>query len=811
LTAVLACFGALIFLAVMVRAPFSSAQTAESISTFAANCNTPRAIFNLGDTVCAVATDAPLGPPAQRRFEWVTPAGEIFQLGPEITSAPQNSSITIPSSGASAQVGTWLVKTVDVSNNGYAVARFVVQDPNNAAVDLWTPLFPPSQVSAGSSAPFTVFVTNKGPNDAHNVELTVTTATNSTFVSENQTSGPAFTCTNPSAGGTGLSTCTIATLPANTTAVLQFIFQVDAGATAGAEVSSTATVRSDTAEIFAADNTFTASAAITQQTCDITCPPDMTVEKEPGQCGAVVTYGNATGTGADCGTIECSPPSGTVFPIGTTNVICFGSSGGPCAFAVTVTDPQPATITCPANISTTESSPGLGFSVVNYPSPTLNDNCPAPLSACNPPSGSSFPVGTTTVTCETGDGSSSTVTCTFTVTVESLVCLIVCSEDLFVPENPVGSGSASVTYTEPTASGCPTLTIICSPPSGSTFSLGTTPVSCDAHDESNNLIASCSFSVTVTNAVNCELICPANVIATENPSGSGTAVVNYSQPTTTGCPTLTISCSPPSGSTFSLGTTPVTCTGTSATGNTASCSFLVTVNGAAPCTITCPGNISVNNQTGQCGAVVNYPDPTASSNCGGDPPFCSPPSGSFFPAGVTVVTCITGAGTQCSFSVTVLDAQKPVVTTSVSSPLLWSSNHNLINVGLAVTKSDNCDTNPNVQVLVYGDEDDLGEGDDGNFSPDARNIAPGTLRLRAERSGDANGRVYLIVVKVTDAGGNVGFNCSTVVVPKSESQSDINSVNAQAVAARAFCLANNGAPPPGYFVVGDGPVVGPKQ
>jgi hypothetical protein len=42
------------------------------------------------------------------------------------------------------------------------------------------------------------------------------------------------------------------------------------------------------------------------------------------------------------------------------------------------------------------------------------------------------------------------------------------------------------------------------------------------------------------------------------------------------------------------------------------------------------------------------------------------------------------------------------------------------------------------------------------------------------------------------------------------SQADINSVNAQAASAVLYCN-QNGAPPPGYFVVGDGPIIGPKQ
>ena len=53
-------------------------------------------------------------------------------------------------------------------------------------------------------------------------------------------------------------------------------------------------------------------------------------------------------------------------------------------------------------------------------------------------------------------------------------------------------------------------------------------------------------------------------------------------------------------------------------------------------------------------------------------------------------------------------------------------------------------------------------------------------------------------------------HCVTVVVPKSTSTSDVNAVSAQAAATASQCQAT-GFPPPGYFVVGDGPVTGPKQ
>jgi len=147
---------------------------------------------------------------------------------------------------------------------------------------------------------------------------------------------------------------------------------------------------------------------------------------------------------------------------------------------------------------------------------------------------------------------------------------------------------------------------------------------------------------------------------------------------------------------------------------------------------------------------------------------------------------------------------------SVGTPALWPPNHDMNNVGLSGGSfTDNC-AGATRQILVFGNEDDLGDPGDGNFSPDANNIDIGTLRLRSERGGGGQGRVYLIVVKATDAAGNVSVTAATVVVPKSNGKSG-DAVNAQAAAAKAYALSHSGAPPPGYFVIGDGPIVGPKQ
>src|SRR5215204_4861663 len=164
-------------------------------------------------------------------------------------------------------------------------------------------------------------------------------------------------------------------------------------------------------------------------------------------------------------------------------------------------------------------------------------------------------------------------------------------------------------------------------------------------------------------------------------------------------------------------------------------------------------------------------------------------------------------------SVTASNAPPTVSAAVVTSSLSFMHNPALLNVGLSATTSDGVCAAPAVSsVQVFGDEDDETPiANDEVFSPDAADIGIGTLRLRAERVKNLDGRVYLIVVKATDAGGAVGFATMTVVVPKSPSPSSANSVRAQAAAAKAFADANNGNPPLGYFVIGDGPIIGPLQ
>jgi subtilisin-like proprotein convertase family protein len=154
--------------------------------------------------------------------------------------------------------------------------------------------------------------------------------------------------------------------------------------------------------------------------CTITCPANITVPNSPGQCGATVTF--APSTTGDCGAVGCTPASGSFFPVGATSVTCTTAAGPSCSFSVTVNDNENPVITCPSDQSAT-APPGQSSTTVTYPDPMVADNCPGATFVCSPPSGSSFPVGVTTVACTATDASSNQANCTFKVAVSGTFIL----------------------------------------------------------------------------------------------------------------------------------------------------------------------------------------------------------------------------------------------------------------------------------------------------------------------------------------------------------------------------------------------------
>jgi predicted extracellular nuclease len=308
------------------------------------------------------------------------------------------------------------------------------------------------------------------------------------------------------------------------------------------------------------------------QPCSISCPTNITTTAAAGQCGATVTYNPPT-TSGDCGVpVTCTPPSGSFFNVGATTVTCSTPSETSCSFTVTVNDTQAPTIACPSNITVNENPVGSGGAQVNFTTPTPSDNCSGATTVCSPASGSVFPVGTTTVNCTATDASGNTAQCSFAVTVQSCGA-ITCPTDVIVGTT---GNSATVNYSAPTPTGnCGTIT--CSPPSGSSFPLGVTTVSCASSIASRT----CSFAVKVnkvTHSLNDPLGCtgPGNTVAgaftlTNNSASQTTATATVELPD--GLLALKNTCATNVGTCLVVNASTISFTAALAAGQTANVSY----------------------------------------------------------------------------------------------------------------------------------------------------------------------------------------------------------------------------------------------
>ncbi|MBN2777226.1 MAG: HYR domain-containing protein [Bacteroidales bacterium] len=434
-----------------------------------------------------------------------------------------------------------------------------------------------------------------------------------------------------------------------------------------------------------ADCSFTVTVTDTEDP-QISCIADISTSVDAGACTAVVNYSAPVGTDNCAGAVTTQTAglaSGSEFPVGTTtNTFLVTDAVGrtaTCSFDVTVVDDIDPEITCPANISQTADADDCG-AVITYIAPVGTDNCAGAVTTqtAGLASGSEFPVGVTTNTFRVTDASGNYVECSFTVTItdDQNPVVVDCPSNIS-QSNDNGNCSAVVTWIEPsatdncTSSGNITWTKSHSP--GSVFNLGTTTVTYQAEDEAGNLSAVCSFDITVVDDENPQILnCPAN-ITRSNTLNQCDAVVTWTEPTATdnctssGNITWTKSHLP--GATFPVGVTTVTYEAEDEAGNTASCSFNVTVaDNQKPVISGCPSNISQSSDGGACTAVVTWVEPTAADNCTSSGNLVwtkSHNSGDVFSAGTTTVTYSVQdeAGNNsltCSFDVTIADAVDPV-------------------------------------------------------------------------------------------------------------------------------------------------------
>ncbi|HCA83717.1 MAG TPA: hypothetical protein DEP18_08005, partial [Flavobacteriales bacterium] len=400
-----------------------------------------------------------------------------------------------------------------------------------------------------------------------------------------------------------------------------------------------------------------------------TCPSNISQNVAPASCNALVTWSAPTASDNCFATVTqtSGPASGSTLAVGNYSVVYTAtdaaSNTSTCTFTITIVDNLSPTITgCPSN-QTLSNTPGTCGRVVTWTAPTATDNCAGATitQTAGPASGSTLPIGVTTITYTATDGASNTSTCSFTITVNDTQAPVIagCPSNQTQSNTP-GTCGRVVSWTVPTVTdNCSaTITQTAGPSPGNTFPVGVTNVTYTATDAAGN-VSTCSFTVTINDTQGPTITGTPSNITLSATTGTCSATATWTPPTATdNCtvPTIVQTSGPPSGSSFNAGTTPIVYTATDGAGNTSTVTFNVTVVDAAPPTFTnCPSNITICQ-----GNPVTFPTPTATDGCDPSPTvtqIAGLPSGSVFPLGNTTVTFratdASGNFTNCTFTVTV--------------------------------------------------------------------------------------------------------------------------------------------------------------
>ncbi|MCG3147973.1 MAG: hypothetical protein PCFJNLEI_01414 [Verrucomicrobiae bacterium] len=306
-------------------------------------------------------------------------------------------------------------------------------------------------------------------------------------------------------------------------------------------------------------------------------------------CQATVTAAefNNGSTDPDDDTLQFSVNPPGPYSLGVTPVTLTVSDGkggaDTCAATITVADNTPPTIVCPGTIIT-QAPPASVSLIVNYPLPVTGDNCAVSNLVFTPPSGSDLPVGTNTILATVRDNAGNSNSCTFTV--------------IIVPQSATNSAPVAScrNVTVPAGANCLAEVAVAAVDNGSfdpdadpltltltpagPYPTGTNAVTLTVADNrgGTNL---CAAQIIVLDQTVPTIVCPAPLLVPAVP-GEPTAVVNFSDPVTAdNCGIASVICTPPSGSSFPVGTNSVTCVVTDTAGNTNGCTFAVIVTETA--------------------------------------------------------------------------------------------------------------------------------------------------------------------------------------------------------------------------------------
>lgn len=388
----------------------------------------------------------------------------------------------------------------------------------------------------------------------------------------------------------------------------------------------------------------------------INCPATLTVNSDPGNCSATVTYTAPAGTD-NCTGVTTSQTaglaSGSIFPIGTTaNTYRATDAAGnstSCSFDVVVVDNQAPALNCPANITVSNQTNACG-AVVTYSAPVGTDNCAGATTTmiAGLPSGSNFPTGATAVTYRTTDANGNSTTCSFNVTVNDVQAPTWSSCPSNISLNAGPSCNANATWTAPSAlDNCALSGTNSTHTPGASFSTGTTAVIYTATDVSGNT-TTCSFNVTVTDNTPPTALCTFTVVNLDSSGNGSITEQDVDAGSSDNCGQVFLSINQLNFTCANAGNNVLTLTVSDLNGNTATCTANVSVvppamSGSITAdTTTCGYNLSCsgsNDGIAHAQGVGGCPSYTYLWSTG-----ATTATATNLPAGISTVTITDGTG-----------------------------------------------------------------------------------------------------------------------------------------------------------------------
>ena len=400
---------------------------------------------------------------------------------------------------------------------------------------------------------------------------------------------------------------------------------------------------------------------------EISAPSDVTVSADADCEASGVDLGSPI-TSDNCSVTDVFNDAPATFPLGTTVVTwtvedASGNQSIDMQNVTVIDDIAPTIIDIPDDI-VVSNDPGECSTLVTWPAPTVDDNCPgASISQTGGlASGDNFPVGVTVVQYTAVDAAGNETSDSFTVTInDNEDPEIVAPLDLTVSAN-ADCEALGVYLGSPTSSdNCSVASVSNDAPA--TFPLGTTVVTWTAEDASGNQ----SFdtqNITVVDDTAPTIVDLPTDINVSNDADECSALVSWTEPTVEdNCPGSTISqtTGPANGEAFPVGVTVVQYTAVDAAGNETSGSFTVTVTDNEAPEIDAPAGVTLSANRDCIAFSSNLGNPDVTDNCTIESIKNDAPS--FFDIGTTVITwTVTDAAGNSSTAtqeVTVVDDKAP--------------------------------------------------------------------------------------------------------------------------------------------------------